>query len=147
MFMRRCKIGETEVCAKEIAAGLKERPFSKFATVVGLSGELGSGKTAFVKALALALGITEEVVSPTFVIERIYKLSPGGTFRHLVHIDAYRLESEEELLSLGWEELAADHDNLILIEWPERVKKIIPTDAMNISFKFIDEETREITWK
>lgn len=113
------------------------------AAVVALQGDLGAGKTTFTQAAAAALGVTETVTSPTFVIEKIYKLSHPH-FTHLIHIDAYRLESGKELLSLGWNEIAADPTNLIFIEWPERVADILPADAKTLRFRFVDEGTREI---
>ena len=99
------------------------------ALVVGLSGHLGAGKTAFVKALAKSLGIKEDVTSPTFVIMKIYDIAPqvrpGGTgipWKRLVHIDAYRLERPEELEALRFEDVVADRNNLVMVEWPENVK-------------------------
>jgi|SRR3989344_6744341 len=101
------------------------------AMVVGLSGHLGAGKTAFVKSVARHLGIVEDVTSPTFVIMKIYPTQSGAAnleavpltdqWHRLVHIDAYRLESREELDVLEWERLVSDKHNLIMIEWPENV--------------------------
>ena len=105
------------------------------ALVVGLSGHLGAGKTAFVKAVAKELGIMEIVTSPTFVIMKIYELR-GSTsprlnleevepriwpWHRLVHIDAYRLERPEELAALNFEVVVSDRNNLVIIEWPENV--------------------------
>jgi tRNA threonylcarbamoyladenosine biosynthesis protein TsaE len=90
------------------------------ALVVGLSGHLGAGKTAYVKAVAKILGITEDITSPTFVIMKNYDIT-HGPWKKLVHIDAYRLEKKEELTALQWETVIADPQNLILIEWPENV--------------------------
>lgn len=90
------------------------------ALVVGLSGHLGAGKTAFVKALAEVLGVTETVTSPTFVLMKIYE-TKRESFPRIVHVDAYRLEKREELDALRWESLVADRNNLIVIEWPENV--------------------------
>ena len=104
------------------------------ATVVVLQGELGSGKTAFAKALGKMMGINEHIVSPTFVIMKSYNIDWKG-FKKLIHIDAYRLESESELLSLGWNKLVANPEHLILIEWPERVESILPKDSRRIFFK------------
>ncbi len=117
--------------AKEILSVLKAR--TNVATVIALSGELGAGKTTLTQQIARQLGIKENVNSPTYVIMKKYKmpLSTSG-FRFLIHIDAYRLESEQELEKLGWQEIIADPENLILIEWPERVKKLIPKDAIKI---------------
>jgi tRNA threonylcarbamoyladenosine biosynthesis protein TsaE len=108
------------------------------ATVVILSGVLGAGKTTFTQEVAKALGVEEAVTSPTFVLEKIYKLE-GQKFSHLVHIDAYRLNGAHELGVLGWKELLADSGNLILLEWPERVDGAIPEDAMRISFEIQGE--------
>lgn len=114
------------------------------ARVVGLSGDLGSGKTTFVQNLARALGAGDNITSPTFVIEKIYKLT-GQKFARLVHVDAYRLENGEELSRLGFAELLADRNNLIVIEWVERVVDILP-EYQKVNFKFIDENTREISF-
>lgn len=113
--------------------------------VVGLSGDLGSGKTAFTQAVAKQLGIQDIVTSPTFIIEKIYKLN-NQQFDHLIHIDAYRLESGAELLHLGWNEIAANPKNIIFVEWPEKVVDILPKGITMIEFKFIDETTREINF-
>ena len=119
----------------------------KFAAVIALSGDLGAGKTAFVKELGTLLGLSRsEITSPTFVIMKVFEIS-HPRFKRLIHIDAYRLEKEKELLKLGWEEIVADPENLILIEWPELVKGLIPKTAQRITFRFIDEDTREITVK
>ena len=122
------------------------------ATVVALSGDLGSGKTTFAQGIAKALGVEETVTSPTFVIEKIYELqaqpfdiAQGKKFSHLIHIDAYRLKDEHELEVLGWKEIIADPSNLIVIEWPEKVAVIIPENAIRISF--IDTgNARELTY-
>ena len=83
------------------------------------------------------------MTSPTFVIEKIYKLD-NKNFDHLIHIDAYRLASGEELLHLGWEEIAKNSKNIIFIEWPERVSEILPKDIEKILFTFVGDNIREI---
>jgi tRNA threonylcarbamoyladenosine biosynthesis protein TsaE len=113
------------------------------ACVVALQGDLGAGKTAFAQEVGKILGVTENMHSPTFVIEKIYTIDFKG-FKKLIHIDAYRLEKEAELLHLGWAEITSEPENLILIEWPERVPGIIPSHAKRINFTFIDEAAREI---
>lgn len=104
---------------KEVSDKYEDR---EEAFVVGLSGHLGAGKTAFVKMAAKILGIKEEVTSPTFVIMKIYE-TDGKPFvwKRLVHIDAYRLEKGEELEALGFEKIVEDKNNLVMIEWPENV--------------------------
>lgn len=116
------------------------------AVVIGLRGDLGSGKTTFVKGLAQALGVGEHVTSPTFVIEKIYTLK-GRKFDCLVHVDAYRLESGGELEVLGWKETISNNKNLVVIEWPERVSEVMPKNTAYIDFEFIDENKRKIVSK
>lgn len=149
-------LSETETFAKSfldaISRGSDDHMGSQGvrATVVGLCGDLGSGKTAFAQAVSRVLNIRETVTSPTFVIEKIYAVNHSTAvsqitpFAHLIHIDAYRLEKSEELIRLGWNEIIADPANLILIEWPEKVADIMPVDHIKLSFTFIDETTREI---
>ncbi len=114
---------ETQKIADDFIKNIS--PKSDTAFVVGLSGNLGAGKTAFTKCIAKSLGVEETVTSPTFVIEKIYELE-NQKFSHLIHIDAYRLESGEELLNLGWQRIISDPKNLILIEWPEKVSSVMP---------------------
>lgn len=129
---------------REIAQGfLNTLEAGDTATVVALQGDLGSGKTAFTQAVGRELGINENMQSPTFVIMKVYEIEYEG-FKKLIHIDAYRLERDEELLHLGWEEMVIEPENLVFIEWPENVAGIIPENAKKVSFKFIDETTREI---
>jgi tRNA threonylcarbamoyladenosine biosynthesis protein TsaE len=135
-------ISETKDLAGRFLSSLR-RGFE--ATIVGLRGNLGSGKTTFTKAVAEHLGLKETITSPTFVIEKIYKLD-NQKFDYLIHIDAYRLESGKELLVLGWEEISKDPNNLILIEWPENVEDVLPDDVRYIDFGFVDERTREISY-
>lgn len=108
-----------EISGWRVQAPLK----SARATIVGLSGHLGAGKTAFVKAVAAELGVAEEVTSPTFVIMKIYQVGSkkNSPFEQLVHMDAYRLENAAQLEALRFEALAADPTNLIMVEWPENV--------------------------
>lgn len=112
------------------------------ATILGLYGNLGSGKTAFTKCLAKELGINEEITSPTFVIMKLYE-TKNEKFKRLIHIDAYRLESGKELQTLDFESLVNNPNNLIVIEWPENVKEILNENHRKIHCNFIDENTRQ----
>ncbi len=120
------------------------KPAKSRATILSLDGNLGSGKTAFVKTLGKALGIKKTIISPTFIIMKLYEIS-YKKYKKLIHIDAYRLEKEKELEVLGWNDLINNPENLIAIEWPERVLKIIPKTAKKLKFKFVDEKTRSVT--
>lgn len=132
---------DMEKIASDFSKEISPNPHS--AKVIGLYGDLGAGKTFFTQVLARNLGISEQIVSPTFVIEKIYTLA-GQKFSHLIHIDAYRLESGDELLKLGWQNIISDPKNLILIEWPEKVQDIMP-EHTKIRIKHLDDkESREI---
>ena len=141
-------ISETEKIAEEFLKKILYKKNNK-ATVVGLYGDLGVGKTAFTQAVGKILKIKRKINSPTYVIMKKYSLpkkkncknflapktQPVGAdenlynspfFKFLIHIDAYRLKNEKELLHLGWEEIIASPENLIFIEWPEQVIKLMP---------------------
>jgi len=134
-------IQETQKIATDFIKSIA--PKNDKATVVGLYGNLGAGKTAFAKCVANTLGVAENITSPTFVIEKIYEL-PDSKFTHLIHIDAYRLKDSNELLKLGWEEIISDKNNLILIEWPEIVDSAMP-EHIKIRLKTLENESsREI---
>jgi tRNA threonylcarbamoyladenosine biosynthesis protein TsaE len=105
------------------------RPRAQEATLITLSGTLGAGKTAFVKGAAAALGVTEVVNSPTFVLEKRYPLPASAPFSRLIHIDAYRLEGGRELAPLDFGALMRDPGTLIFLEWPEKVADALPPPA------------------
>lgn len=134
---------DTKTIAVDFVKTLTEKD-TKGAMIIGLSGDLGSAKTTFVKSVAEALGIKEIITSPTFIIEKIYKLDDHFHFDHLIHIDAYRMENGEELMTLGFDDLIQNPRNLILIEWPEKVNEVLPEDMKILKFTFIDEYVREI---
>ena len=121
--------GVAATLAKEIAAHASEH-----AGVIALSGNLGAGKTTFVQGFVAALGVTDRIQSPTFVLMKIYSLTRRKHIKHLVHIDAYRIESFHEIEHLGLRELFNDKDAVILIEWADRIKRILPKDTTWITF-------------
>lgn len=122
-------------------------PPSDAAALVTLSGELGAGKTAFAKAVAHALGLEENVTSPTFVLEKIYQLgSSASKFERLIHIDAYRLDKGADLVPLGFDELMKDSGNLVLLEWPEKVADALPVPAVKITFTINTDGSRTISY-
>lgn len=131
---------ETKKIAEEFLAPIT--PGSE-ATIVALQGDLGAGKTAFAQTMGKIMGVDENMHSPTFVIMKIYDINFKG-FQKLIHIDAYRIEKDKELLHLGWKQIIREPENLIVIEWPEKVAGIMTKDAKKIFFKFINENTREI---
>ena len=134
---------ETAEIASNFTAELCIRAPSAKATVIGLYGELGSGKTTFMKYLAESFGVKETIQSPTFVIMKSFDLT-NEVFERLIHIDAYRIEKEEEMLNLGWKEIITDPKNLICVEWPERIAKIMPKHII-IKFEHEGETERKIS--
>ncbi len=133
---------EFQKIAKDFILGLTT--FSDRATVVGLYGDLGAGKTTFVQTAAKALGVTEMVTSPTFLILKSYELK-AKSYKLLHHIDAYRLKNSDELRKLRFDELLANPTNLILIEWADKVIDLLPSKHIAIHLQFIDDSTRAIT--
>lgn len=130
--------------ANALIEGLAPREHG--ATLITLSGELGAGKTAFVQAVAKALGVEDAVTSPTFVLEKIYMLPPYGPWKRLVHIDAYRLKGGAELGALGFDEAMQDVGNLIMLEWPEMVADRLPEPAAALRLETHPDGSRIISY-
>ncbi len=134
----------TKKLGKKVAQDFR---IGESAIILGLRGELGAGKTTFVQGFAKGLGIENKILSPTFVILKKFKISKSEIkFQTFFHIDCYRLNNGEELLNLGFEEIISNPENIVLIEWPENVKSVLPEDAMFLNFKFVNMNTREIIW-
>ncbi|PIQ68749.1 MAG: tRNA (adenosine(37)-N6)-threonylcarbamoyltransferase complex ATPase subunit type 1 TsaE [Candidatus Taylorbacteria bacterium CG11_big_fil_rev_8_21_14_0_20_46_11] len=147
MQSKTASIEDFQKVARDFAG--KVTPVPGRATVIGLYGNLGAGKTTFVQAVAKALGVIETVNSPTFLIYKTYNLQPATNnrgFGKLVHIDAYRLKGADELRQLRFDELLPDPKNLILIEWADKVSDILPPDHTKLSFEFVDDTTRTISF-
>lgn len=122
---------ETEILASHLAHRLQA------GAVITLEGNLGTGKTAFTKALAKSLEIEETVTSPTFTIIKEYK----GRIA-LYHIDAYRLEDADE--DIGLDEYLAG-DGVTVIEWAQFINEFLPRELLNIEIEYIDDESRKFT--
>ena len=104
-------------------------------TVIGLKGELGTGKTTFAKGFAMGLGINEHVTSPTFKIVSEY----DGESCTLFHVDCYRLNDYTEFISIDAERFLYPEDGITLIEWADRIEEIIPEHCPYINFKMDDD--------
>ncbi len=114
--------------------------------VIALIGDLGAGKTTFVKGLAKGLGLKKTVASPTFLMIKKYSLKKrGAKIKSFYHLDCYRAENENKLRLLGLEEILKDERAAIAIEWPEKIKKLIPKNALKIKFKWLNENERKIS--
>ncbi len=118
-------IDEFNDFVSDFVSGLDKKENGAF--LVGLYGNLGAGKTAFVKAVCKKFGLTENIISPTFVIMKIYEIN-NLNWKNLVHIDAYRIENSKEITFLGLSEILKDKNNIVFIEWPEKISDLINED-------------------
>lgn len=125
----------TRLLAAEIA-GLLDR-----GDVVLLHGDLGAGKTTFVQGLAAALGVAEDIQSPTFTIVQEHQSSLGTLF----HVDLFRLVDPDELESVGWETLIEPADGISVIEWPERAEFWLPERYLLIAIEYLDSDRRTVS--
>ena len=144
---------ETQKIASNLALKLIK---SKIPVVITLEGELGAGKTTFVKGFAKALGIKAKIKSPTFVLMKYYPImhyalrikktirNPQSVIRKLYHLDCYRVRDHKDLATLDLKSLFKSPDNIILIEWPERVSKILPKKLIKVHIDHISKSERKI---
>ena len=122
----------------ELAENIESEKFPGM--IICLDGELGSGKTVFVKGFAKSLGITENITSPTFNIVKEYE---SGEMK-LNHMDVYRIEDTDETIAFN------DYfkgDGVTIIEWAELIEDKLPDERLEIKFKVIDENTRVLVLK
>ena len=134
---------QTEIVGQKIAKEILKSPPPKRAVIIGLMGDLGGGKTTFLKGFARGLGIKQKILSPTFVIMRRFKIQ-DSRFKNFYHIDCYRIENPKEILALGFKEIISDPKNIICVEWADRIKKILPKNSIILKFKFVDKNKRRI---
>lgn len=127
--------GETESLGKKLASVIEEKSF-----ILLLQGDLGTGKTVFVRGMLRALGYKEAVKSPTFTLVEPYTLMPHSVF----HFDLYRLNHPDELENIGWRDYLMQMA-WILIEWPEKAGRALPNYDLICKFKIIDQQ-REINF-
>ena len=135
---------ETQRFAEEMVGDiLAKRKKRNGALVFALCGDLGSGKTSFAQGIGKAFGVSETVISPTFILERVYTISKKG-FKRLVHIDCYRFRESSEIEVLGWGELIKNPENVIVVEWAEKIREYLPKDTIEICFAYHGEGGRTI---
>src|SRR3989344_7427153 len=112
------------------------------ATIIALSGDLGSGKTTFIQGFCKALGVKRGVTSPTFIVFRKHQIpnlqiqikSKNQKLKFVFHMDLYRLHKSKEILALGFKKIINNPENIVLIEWPEVIKKLLPKNIIWIKF-------------
>ncbi|MEK9173051.1 MAG: tRNA (adenosine(37)-N6)-threonylcarbamoyltransferase complex ATPase subunit type 1 TsaE [Patescibacteria group bacterium] len=122
-----------QVLGKKKGAVVPRRARDKCALILALKGDLGAGKTTFVQGFLRGLGVRGRVNSPTFVLMKRFKLR-DSRFTNAYHIDCYRVKKSAELSSLGLKEIFSDPKNIVLVEWPERIKNILPKSSINLVF-------------
>lgn len=138
-----------ERAVEKALALLTRKKEKKHAFVLALDGELGAGKTTFTQLLAKKLGVEEIVVSPTFVVMKFYTIQEDKSLlgvSQLVHIDAYRIESNEEMNVLHFDEMCKKEDVLICIEWAERIQALLPKNTVHMHIESNSDESRTITF-
>ena len=135
---------ETQRSGEIFASELLKLNNSSGAKVVILYGELGSGKTTFVQGMAKGLGIKRRIISPTFIIVRTYEMK-NSKLKSFYHVDLYRINSEKDLEGLGLKEIIEDPENIVVIEWGEKLGSLLPEKRWDIKFEYLDNDKRKIT--
>ena len=140
MIVVETKTAKQTQKAAQLLAQEMQKSGEKGMRIIALEGELGSGKTTFAQGFAAALGVKEKILSPTFVLMKIYELrqetgNKRQGFKRLAHIDCYRLDSPADLRYLGFGDLLKDKDAIILIEWADRIRRLIPRGALRVKFR------------
>lgn len=133
----------TEKLGEEVAKLISGSKFvvRSRAAAVCLYGELGSGKTVFARGFGRGLGLKQRILSPTFLLMRIYPIEQGGNLHHL---DLYRVNSVQEIKDLGIEEALENEKNIILVEWAERLRELLPKERIDIKFRVMGDRKHEI---
>lgn len=128
------------ILAKEI---LTKPPKIATALVLALSGDLGAGKTTFTQSFIKNSGVKKRITSPTFVIFKRFKIEKFR-LKNIYHADVYRIRKIKELLDLGFNKILLDNRNIILIEWAEKIKRLLPKKIIWIKFKHGKKENERI---
>lgn len=128
--------------------------------IIALVGEMGAGKTTFVQGLALGLGIKRRITSPTFIIMRRYDIklktqsskvkttAQNSKVKSLYHLDLYRLEHEieKEVKNLGLTDVWGKRENIVVIEWAEKIKNWLPKSTIWVNFDVVGSKERTISY-
>ncbi|MDD4624797.1 MAG: tRNA (adenosine(37)-N6)-threonylcarbamoyltransferase complex ATPase subunit type 1 TsaE [Candidatus Paceibacterota bacterium] len=136
-----------KIFAQEI---LRKEPQGK-AVVLALTGDLGGGKTTFCQGIAKGLGVKNKITSPTFNIFKKFKIPLYGRgafqkkkFQYFYHFDCYRLLGPKDLKELGFKDIVSSPENVVLLEWAEKVEKVLPKDSVWLHFDFTGKTKRKI---
>lgn len=148
---------QTKKLGERTAKDILKIPPKKKALVIGLTGQLGGGKTTFLQGFAKGLGLKEKILSPTFIILKKFQIpnpklqtnpkSQFSKFQTFYHIDCYRVEKPKEILDLDFKKIISNSQNIVAVEWADRIRKIMPKKTIWIKFSFIEKNTRKIIIK
>lgn len=144
---------ETKKLGEKIANRLIVRGLQQKAKILALSGDLGSGKTTFVQGFARGLGIAGRIISPTFILMRKYSIKLQNSkipkLQYFYHVDLYRLENEveKEAVNLGLTDIWGRDENVVVIEWAEKIKNLIPPQTEWIFFEDLGGSLRKVKMK
>ena len=136
-------VKETQDLGQHLAQNILASSPMQHAVVLALQGDLGAGKTTFLQGFAKGLGIKEIVNSPTFVIMKRFALK-NTPFKNFYHLDLYRLNTPEEILTLDFEKIISNPENIVAIEWPEKLATMLPKHVIKITFGHLEEGKRHI---
>lgn len=129
-------IDEIAQAARDFKAGIGDH------RVIAFHGEMGAGKTTFIKALCAEFGVTDNVASPTFAIINEYLTGDGST---IYHFDLYRMETIADLQNIGVEDYFYS-GNFCLVEWPELAEPLFPNNVLNVTITVLPDKTRKISF-
>ncbi len=137
---------ETKKIGRVLAGGIFNwRLGDKEALIIALEGELGAGKTTFAQGLAKGFKIKEKITSPTFVILKKFNLK-DSFWQNLYHIDCYRVNSPQDILDLDFKEITSRPKNIVVIEWAEKIKSILPKEkVLWVSFSYLEKNERKLS--
>ncbi len=137
---------ETQSLAKKLAKRTLKKEATKKAIVIGLVGELGSGKTTFVKSFMRELGVKRRITSPTFLIVRRFGIK-HKRLKNVFHVDAYRVKNKQDLSGIDFREILKEKSNIVLVEWADRILGVLPKGTIWVKFKYgKNRNEREITF-
>ncbi len=128
---------ETKKFARQLATSLKNS-----VGIIALIGELGSGKTIFTQGFAKGLGISEKIISPTFVIIRQHSIPASKKIFY--HLDLYRIDQQTDFQNLGIKEVFENPNHFVLVEWADKVESLLPKGSLKVFFQVVSEKKREI---
>lgn len=132
----KCNLSELALAATKFCEEIGDTRVFLF------NGEMGAGKTTFIKEICKCLGVTDEVTSPTFAIINEY---PCRKYNFIYHFDFYRIEKTAEIFDIGFEEYL-ETDSLLFIEWPDKAEELIRFDSKVVSIVQMQDDRRQISW-